>query len=154
MTNTETLPDLSAPIRTDDDLVAHVAGLLIEAYAPRGWLLTFDAHGRPKRELFQLDDMPADPRRRIAVEGVGEATCAELFAVEIAAMCDASDADEVVMVWERPGEGALSETDVAWIRGIDEGARRVSIPLRAQVLLTSRGARLVRPTTEGAEVIS
>ncbi|WP_261164361.1 hypothetical protein [Microbacterium sp. Marseille-Q6965] len=137
-------------VRGDESLERLVRELLQRAYEQRVWLVFLDARGRLKDPVFPVEGLPRDARARAGDPELGDVTHAELLARRAARVATRVSAAAVIIVWERPGRhrvgGALRE----WIRGVAAAAEGAGLPLRAQVVLSSSGARVVRPDQPGS----
>ena len=144
MTAPASSDDLRAfEVRSDESLEILVGELLIDAFTTRMWLLFLDDRGRLMDPLLPIDELPDDAAERVHDRRAGDVSHAELVtrrAHEIAGWLRAAS---FAVVWERPGRGGVTEPLRAWIDGVAATAERIGAPLRAQVVLSNRGARVV-----------
>lgn len=127
-------PDL--PLRSDDDLLRIVRELLdADGDGTRTtWVLLLDDDARPLPAVIPITGMPADPDPEDVLR----------FAETLRAIARAADARQLVVVWERPGPGAVRMQEADWA----EALAAQDLPLRAQLLATDEGVRLLDPAFE------
>jgi|tagenome__1003787_1003787.scaffolds.fasta_scaffold19677505_1 hypothetical protein len=125
-------PTPSSPIPTDADLLASVQSLIGPAARDQVWLLLQDADGVPLPLVVPIEDVPMRPD---AVPVVARA---------VAAIAQAAQAASVTLVWERLGPDRLDDEETAFVSAVRE-AVAASLPVRAQLLSSDRGVRLLPP---------
>ena len=121
-----------------DAAVLDAVGFLLEtALRRQTWLFPLDdRHGSPA--AVAIDDMPVDPDP----EDVAR------FAELLRELVTQVGAEEVVVVWERPGGPDLRMQEADWVAALaGSGA-----PLRAQLLVSDDGVRLLDPAFEALVV--
>ena len=127
------------PIETDDD-VLRLAREVIEADGGhRGderltWVLLLDASARPLPVVIPIRDMPVD----------ADPEDVQRFADALGGFFDGTEAEQAVVLWQRPGGGAIRMHEADWAAGLAAAA----VPLRAQLLVTDDGIRLLDPAFE------
>lgn len=136
------------PLNDDRDLSRLVNALLERALGRRVWFLLLDGSLRWTKVIIPIDDVPSDPHEVAAMPSDGPVTTAQLLAARFSEIVRATPADHIVVVWERTGAPTLDETDLAWIDAVEAAFAEDPAALRAQLVLTDDGARLVRRATE------
>lgn len=129
--------DPAEPLDTDDD-VLRFAEEVIGADGGRGrtaWVLLLDEDRRPLPAIIPIEGVPADPDP----EDVAR------FAESMGEVLRACGGEAAVVVWERPGSGAIRMQEADWAAGLAASG----LPLRAQLLATDEGVRLLDPAFEG-----
>jgi len=129
----------------DRDLHELLEYLLDSACRRQLWTLFIDHRGCLGDPVLPMADYPADPGRLVEVEGHGALTNASLLAAAIEQQRSLSGNAAVVLVWERPGDEAMTRADRAWAVALGRGAAQAGVPLRAQFLLHDGGLKRLRP---------
>lgn len=118
------------PLTTDSDLVAMVDALVQEAIRRQTWVFLLDDEQRALPIAIPMDGVPADP---------APAHVAKL-ADRIRQLIEhVPDAASAVLVWERPGGPDLHMLEADWMSAL----AAAGAPVRAQLLMSDEGARLV-----------
>lgn len=119
-------PDLS--FGTDDELLASVRHLIGGAIQRQLWVLFLDRAG----DLKLVAPGTGNPVRPTREE-------CDRLAENFAEVARHLDADEVVLVHERPGPPAESAHDLAWARYLTLAHQAVGLPIRALLLCSDAG---------------
>lgn len=138
------MTDPLIPVDTDDDVLRLVRDVLeADGTADGGerttWLLLLDADDRPPPQAIPIGGMPPDP----------DPEDVERFAGAAGAIAAACGAERVVVVWQRPGGDAVRMQEADWAAALSA----TRLPIRAQVLATEDGVRLLDPAFEGIVAI-
>ncbi len=128
-------------LHSDDDLGDAIAILLTRADQRQMWLLFIDEEGRLGDPLMPMNDYPDDPLGTTWAEDLGEVGQAQLLMHRCGMLREALGHRSIVLVWERRGAETIEDAERAWARAMDDEARRLGVPLRAQFLLHDRGVR-------------
>lgn len=128
--------DRDLPIRSDDDVV-HLAREVIAAEGGRGrttWILLLDEDDRPLPVVLPIEGMPVDPDPEHIAR----------FAESMGVVLETAGGAVAVVVWERSGTGDVRMQEADWAAGLAASG----LPLRAQLLATDDGVRLLDPAFE------
>jgi hypothetical protein len=87
------------------------------------------------------DDLPGEPGERVRAEGLGDASYAQVLAARLPSIMELIGAEQPVIVWEHPGDGAHTDDALAWPRAVAAACLDQGVPLRAQFLLHDHGIR-------------
>jgi len=133
------------PLHDDAALEEGLAALLAPVARRQVWMLFLDQDDVLTGPLMPSDDLPADPRRRWrAAAGQWRPAC-DLVAETFSAVLDDLGLARLVIVWERPGTARLDTEVREWARALHERFRALGTPVRAQLLLSSHGMRVITP---------
>ncbi len=117
------------PLDTDARIRERVLDLVGPALRPQLWLLFLDAADRQLPLVMPCDDLPERPTE--------QDRC--MLARFICDVCDATEAAQALLVWERPGTAERSAAEQEWMNGLGrlvaDGGGRV----RAQLISHDRG---------------
>lgn len=128
--------DRDLTIRSDDDVLA-LARAVIAAEGGQGrttWVLLLDDDDRPLTMVLPIAGMPVDPDP----EDVAR------FAESMGVVLQAAGGAVAVVVWERSGTGDVRMQEADWAAGL----AATDLPLRAQLLASDDGVRLLDPAFE------
>lgn len=136
--------DRVMPIDTDDDVLRLVREVLeLDGSADGGdrttWLLMLDDTDRPLPQLIPIDGMPPDP----------DPEDVQRFAESAGMIAEACGAERLIVVWQRLGSGAIRMQEADWVVAL----AATHLPIRAQLLATEEGVRLLDPAFEGIVAI-
>ncbi|RFA17445.1 hypothetical protein B7R22_00095 [Subtercola boreus] len=123
------------PLTTDAQIEDRVLALIGTAGHRQLWLMFLDHDDDQLPVVIPLDDLPRVPDRAQTDVLVGH----------LAGVLHQVAAVQIVLVWERPGKGKLTELDQAWARSIAENCSRRGVRLRAQLLSHTRGVTILHP---------
>lgn len=121
------------PWDTDRDVLDAVSFLIESALRRQTWLFPLD-DGNRSIACVAIDDMPVDP----------DPEDIDAFAGVLRRLLRETDADSVVVVWERPGGPDLRMQEADWAAGL----AATDVPVRAQLLAHDDGCRLLDPAFE------
>lgn len=130
--------DRVLPIQSDHDLL-RLAGEVIDADGPGGgerltWVLLLDDTERPLPMLMPVEGVPVDPDPHEI----------DRLATALDRLIEGTAAAEVVLIWQRPGDSAVRMHEADWAAGL----AAAGLPIRAQLLATDDGVRLLDPAFE------
>ncbi len=123
------------PLTTDDLIEERVSALIGRACRRQLWLLFLDAEDVQLPILMPTDDFPVSPLpeyARALARGVSE-------------ILEATDAAQVILVWERYAGAELTAGDRAWARQLHDECTESGVRVRAQLLSHKRGVRWIAP---------
>ncbi|RFA10961.1 hypothetical protein B7R54_18405 [Subtercola boreus] len=123
------------PLTTDAQLEDRVLALIGTAGHRQLWLMFLDNDDDQLPVVIPLDDLPRQPDRAETDVLVGH----------LAGILQQVAAVQLVLVWERPGKGKLTEPDRAWASAIALNCARRGVRLRAQLLSHTRGVTILDP---------
>lgn len=124
-----------SPLITDTDLVAMATDMVGPARRRQTWLFVLDDEHRALPVVIPIDGIPVDPDPQHI------ATLAERLTELVDGL---PEAERLVLVWERPGSPAARMQEVDWMLGL----ARSGAPIRAQLLASDDGVRVVDPAFE------
>lgn len=128
-------PLAAAPLTTDAEIEDRVLALIGTAGHRQLWLMFLDSDDGQLPVVIPLDDLPREPNRAETDVLVGH----------LAGILAQVRAVQLVLVWERPGRGRLTERDQAWARALAANCARRGVRLRAQLLSHTRGVTILAP---------
>ena len=125
--------DLTAPLRTDQDIIRRVDQLLDQDSRQHRslWLLFLSSDGVQVPVLVPIDDVPARPDWLLA---------GNLCEVIAEVLGDAA-AESAVVALTRPGEETVDDSDREWSHALHAGARERGAAVRLICLATETGTR-------------
>ena len=123
------------PLVTDELIEQRVSDLVGRACRRQLWLLFLDEDDVQLPILMPTDDFPVSPLPeyvRALSRGVSE-------------IVEATDAAQVILVWERYAGAELTAVDRAWARQLHDECVDDGVRVRAQLLSHKRGVRWIAP---------
>ena len=150
MPDESTLVGMSTRIDTsaltdDTRLVGYFTPILETAVRRQLWVFFLDEDDRPIGPAMPMDDYPDDPNRVLPTADAGLRKVAELFATRFARLMRECELAQILLVWERPGNRTLSGETLLWARALGAALSAENACVRAQLLLHSRGLRVLAP---------
>jgi len=118
------------PIRSDQEVLELVGGLVGSAIRRQLWLMLLDPGSRPLPLVLPCA-IPRRPRRGDDAR----------FARFVADLVDECDASAWIVGYERPGDSRLTAADRAWAITLGDAARTSGRRMRGPVMVHDRGAR-------------
>lgn len=144
MTDATALAELDYRPLTDDRDIERLVNVLLERPSvARTWIMLLDDQLRSTRVIIPIDDLPNDPQAPAAMPSGGPVSAARVLGDRIAQIVDQTPAASVVVIWERPGVPGTDPHLIRWVEGMREGFSRNPLALRAQLVLTDEGARIL-----------
>lgn len=139
-------PTLSrtATLATEHAILRWLQPFLVHANKRELWVFLLDEARKPLPIIVPIEQLPDDLLRYVETPaGVVQFPChvARLFA-EVA---DDLGAAAAIIVWERLGDDALSQSEIDGIVALDAAFAHVGLPISTQVLCHSGGLRLITP---------
>lgn len=122
----------SVPVRTDGDVIALVTDLVGRPRTRQCWVVFLAARGVPIPLLLPVSDLPYQPDEHV-----------QDFAALIADVVEQVGADEVVLVWERPGLHEAHPVDWEWVDACACAFEEHRVRLRGQVVVHERGTEML-----------
>ena len=145
MTDIERLAALDhRPLTDDADLEFLVSALLHKAHDSRVWIMLLDDQWRSTKAIIPIDDLPSNPQAPMAMPSGGPLSAARVFGERIAQVVEQTPAAAVVVIWERPGPSGADPNLLRWVDGMRAGFAGNPRALRAQMVLTSEGVKVLR----------
>lgn len=138
--NTHTDPRTRV-LHTDDQLRDMIDLLLQKANIRQMWLMFIDQNGCLGDPIMPMADYPRDPFEIVSADDLGEVAHAHLLMRRAEEIREAVGNAQIVFVWERRGGEKLRDDELTWARAMAEQAADQGVPLRAQFVLHSGGAR-------------
>jgi len=124
--------DISAPLRTDADVLRRV-GFCIDDRSRRSlWLIFVGPDDVQLPLLVPISDIPDDP------ESAGATSICHIVSRVIA---ESADGGSAVMALTRPGTGTLTDSDRRWCRTLRAAAADEGAAIRMICLATADGVR-------------
>jgi hypothetical protein len=120
------------PVRTDGDVLALVRALIGQPLTRQCWVVFLAERGVPIPLLLPVSELPYQPDEHV-----------DDFACLVAEVMEQVEADDVVIVWERPGNDEAHAVDWEWVDAVacSFGERRAR--LRGQVIVHERGVEML-----------
>ncbi len=128
--------DDDLPIRSDDDVLRLVREVIGDdgVRGRTAWVLLLDADDRPMPTVIPVEGVPVDP----------DPDHVARFAEAVGAVLQAVGGSRAIIAWERDGGGAVRMQEADWAGAL----AATGLPLRAQLLATDDGVRLLDPDFE------
>lgn len=119
------------PIVTDAEVEERVTALIGSACRRQFWMLFVDTGNRQLPLIMPMGDYPAS----------AEPEFAEIIAARIKEIMQATDAAQVIFVWERRLGEVATPADRRWARALGDACRDTGVAVRAQLISHRRGVR-------------
>ncbi len=128
-----------APVRTDGDVLALVRELIGRPLTRQCWVVFLAERGVPIPLLLPVSELPYQPDEHV-----------DDFAALIADVTEQVGADDVVVVWERPGNDQAHPIDWEWVDAVACSFGERHVRLRAQVIVHDRGVEMLELDEQAA----
>lgn len=136
----------SNPLTNTAELHGTIEQLLKAAIQRQIWFLFLDEHARLIDPIMPMNDHPVDPKELHEIEDLGQVTFPAVLVHRTREIAKMIGASSFVVVWERPGDKALTGTDRSWSEAIARCAATCdprAAQLRAIFLMHDNGVRLI-----------
>ncbi|MFJ4220823.1 MULTISPECIES: hypothetical protein [unclassified Curtobacterium] len=130
-----------APVRTDADVLALVRELIGRPLTRQCWVVFLAERGVPIPLLLPVSELPYQPDEHV-----------EDFAALIADVTEQVEADDVLVVWERPGNDQAHAVDWEWVDAVACSFGERHVRLRGQVIVHDRGVEMLELDEPGSLV--
>lgn len=135
--------DPSIPLDTTSRIERFARALLERANRRQTWIVYLDTERRPLPVLMPFESLPADPEQyfETARGTLQYPTVLATFAAECALEVGG---ESVLVVWERPSDEHLSQSEIDWVLALDTHFALAGLPVVAQLLCHNDGVRIIR----------
>lgn len=127
-------PTDAGPLITDEDVLGRVSALVQRAHRRQFWFMFLDAEDR------QLPVLPM-----MGVRARPDDLTARHLPDHLCMSMNETGAEQLIVVYERPGRAQLTVSDREWLRLVAAGCEVHEIVLRGPLLAYTHGVRWIAP---------